>query len=185
MKTELLCELFKTEERIKILRHIAREQVFNSVSVVEATGTSKGHVSKYLNLLAGHGLIVKEGRRYLWVENAESIQIKKMLNIDLLWQKISLPNWADGVGIYGSVAEGKDRRESDLDIWVLVENYDNQTEINAAKLERTITEATGMEAHILLLTKDKLEELRKTDIPFYERLMSRSIPLKGESIENR
>lgn len=184
METEFLCELFKTEERIRILRYIAREQEFSSVSVVEATETSKGHVSKYLNLLARDGLVVKEGRRYRWVENAVTRQVKKVLNIDLL-RGIDLPSWADGIGVYGSVAEGRDRTGSDLDIWVLVEKYDDQTEINAARLERTVTGATGMEAHILLLTGDQLEALKETDVPFYEKLMRQSMVLKGEDIEDR
>jgi len=106
-----------------------------------------------------------------------------MLNIDMLWRYISLPEWAEGIGVYGSVAEGMDTKESDLDIWVLVRSYDSRTEINAAKLERRISEATGMETHILILTKEKLEDLRKTDIPFHESLIRRSIALKGESID--
>lgn len=183
MTKELLCELFKTEERIKIIRYIARESTFTAVSVVEVTGTSKGHVSRYLNLLSGYGIVIREGRRYRWIENAESIQIKKMLNIDMLWRYISLPEWAEGIGVYGSVAEGMDTKESDLDIWVLVRSYDSRTEINAAKLERRISEATGMETHILILTREKLEDLRKTDIPFHESLIRRSIALKGESTD--
>lgn len=183
MSREILCEIFKTEERIKILRFISREIIFTGTSVTESAGTSKGHVSKYLRLLCDYGLISKEGRRYLWNENAETIQIKKMLNIDLLWQTVNLPGWAKGVGVYGSVAEGKNTNDSDLDLWILTDAYDGKTEIEAARFERNISEKTGMETHILILTGEKLADIEKRDIPFYENLMKESVVLKGESIE--
>lgn len=183
MSGEILCEIFKTEERIKILRFISREISFTGTSVTESAGTSKGHVSKYLRLLCDYGIISKEGRRYIWNENAETIQIKRMLNIDLLWQTVNLPGWAKGLGVYGSFAEGRNTEGSDLDLWVLTDAYDGKTEIEAARFERSISEKIGMETHILILTRDRLSELKKRDIPFYENLLKESVVLKGEPIE--
>ncbi len=51
MRETGLSELFKTEERIRILRYMAGQRTAAARTVVEAAGTSKTLVSRYLHLL--------------------------------------------------------------------------------------------------------------------------------------
>jgi DNA-binding transcriptional ArsR family regulator len=50
-----LTELFKTEERIRILRYVAERSPVTATAVTRATGASKPLVSHHLRLLARNG----------------------------------------------------------------------------------------------------------------------------------
>jgi len=52
MGKPVLTELFKTEERIRILRYVAGQRQVTTTAVTGATGTSKPLVSRYLRLVA-------------------------------------------------------------------------------------------------------------------------------------
>ncbi len=60
----MLTELFKTEERARVLRYVMFRSALSVAEVSRATGISKGLVSRYLRRLMEHGLLQKEGRRY-------------------------------------------------------------------------------------------------------------------------
>jgi DNA-binding IclR family transcriptional regulator len=69
MGKPVLTELFRTEERICILRYVAG-----------ATGTSKPLVSRYLRLLVKGGFCTQHDRAYTWSENARSLAVKRLLH---------------------------------------------------------------------------------------------------------
>ncbi len=56
-------------------------------------------------------------------------------------------------------------------------------EMMAARMEKAISEEVGVETHILILTSNRLSDLRETDTPFYLSLLRTGYTLKGESIE--
>jgi DNA-binding IclR family transcriptional regulator len=64
MEKPVLTELFKTEERIRILRHVAGRSPVTATAVAGATGTSKPLVSRYLRLLVQSGFCKQNGREY-------------------------------------------------------------------------------------------------------------------------
>ena len=95
---------------------------------------------------------------------------------------LRLPVWARGIGIYGSYAEGTNTLGSDLDIWVMVGKYAPDLEVSAARTEREIERETGVETNLLLLTAERLAELRQTDEPFYRNFISSNIAFGGVAI---
>ncbi len=183
MGKSVLSELFKTEERIRILWYVAERSPVTATAVAAATGTSKALVSRYLRLLARSGFCTQRGREYIWSGNAQSLAVKRLLNIDLLVAAVPLPEWARGVGVYGSYAEGTNTADSDLDLWVLVDEYTPDLEVPAARVGRSAGAAVGTEANLLILTPDRLSDLRETDQPFYTNLVRSSVTLGGASID--
>ncbi len=179
----VLPELFKSEERIRILRYIGIRTSFTVQSVADATGVSKGLVSQYLNMLVQENLLGRNKRSFLRNDTALWKAAKRLLNLDLLRPQISLPAWAEGIGIYGSWAEGTNTTESDLDLWILVKDYDPEMEITAAELEQTIAAAIRCEVHSLILTAEKLRRIRERDQPFYAGLMKGCLTLEGEGLD--
>jgi len=175
----MLPEIFKTEERIRILRHISLRQSATIGSVALAAGVSKGLVSGYLNMLVGEGLLRRENRIFLRDDTPLWPAIKRLLNLDLLKDAIGLPEWARGIGIYGSWASGTNTTESDLDLWVLVDTLSPETEIRAAELEQTIAMHTRCEVNALVLTPEMVQHFREHDRPFYMALITGHLTLRG------
>ncbi len=121
---------------------------------------------------------------YIWQENARSLATKRLLNVDLLRELVRLPEWARGIGVYGSYAEGTNTAESDIDLWAFVDEYTPELEVCAARVEKDVSAGSGVEVHLLILTPEKLAELRETDTPFYAGLMRWGITIGGVSIGN-
>lgn len=184
MGKSALAELFETEEKIRILRRVAKRNPVTATTVVAATGTSKALVSRYLRLLVRNGFCMQRGREYAWRKNARSLAAKRLLNIDLLEAAVSFPGWARGIGVYGSYAGGTNTAGSDLDLWMLVDEYTSDLEVPATGVGKSAGAAAGTEASLLILTRERLSNLRATDQPFYSDLVRSSITLGGESIEN-
>jgi predicted nucleotidyltransferase len=106
--------------------------------------------------------------------------VKVLLNLERLEPAIRLPEWAEGIGIYGSWAEGTNIDESDIDLWILASRYPGDTE--SGNLRAAITGALGTEVHLLFLTREKLEALKTGDEPFYRSLMRTALLLRGTDL---
>jgi predicted nucleotidyltransferase len=176
-----LPEIFKTKERMRILDYVSKRDHVTATGVVSGTGASKALVSRYLRLLVRAGLLGKEDRTYRWKQSARSAAIKRLLNIELLTGAIELPDWADGIGVFGSFAEGTNTIESDIDLWVLLPAISMESELRTAELEQQIRTRTGQETHVLILTREKVAHLRENDLPFYTGLTTTSVTIRGES----
>lgn len=177
-----LAEVFRTEERVRILRHVAERGTVTAMAIVRAEGVSKALVSRYLRRLEDEGYLVRQGRTYVWLDHARGRSVKRLLTADRLAPVLRLPVWAMGIGIYGSYAAGTNTAGSDLDVWVLVGEYTPDLEVSAARVEREIERETGVETSLLLLTAKRLAELRRTDEPFYRSLISSNITFGGVGI---
>lgn len=178
-----ISEILKTEDRIAVLRYASVNTSFTATDVVASTRKTKGFVSRYLNLLLKAGYITSQGRNYFWVDNAETQSLKRYLNIQLLMSVLKLPEWAKGIGCYGSFVKGTNNTDSDLDLFVFVEKYSYELEIKAAKIERNTEKVIGSETNILILTEDKLMEMQENDQPFYNSLIRTAVTLRGVHIE--
>jgi predicted nucleotidyltransferase len=179
----VLKELFKTDERVKILRYICMRNTFSVQSVSKDNNLSKGLVSHYFSLLTHEHLLTRENRSFHRNCDPMWCAVTRVLNLDLLRKNVSLPPWAESIGIYGSWAEGTNNRESDLDLWVLVKNYTPDLEFEAGELQRELGAATGTEVHVLILTREKLQALKKKDIPFYTNFKNNHLTLSGDEID--
>jgi predicted nucleotidyltransferase len=173
----MLTDLFRTEEREKILSCTLDRPACTVQEIADATGITKGLVSRYLASLAGRGILARDGRTYHLQYTAMTRHLKKILNIERLHAAITLPAWADGIGLYGSFAQGTNTRESDLDLWVRVR--DLPPELAGATAEREWSKILNLEVHILILTPEKIHSLADTDKPFWQSFTRDAIVLEG------
>jgi len=178
----MLPELFKSEDRLRILRYVAERENVTVQTVAAATRVSKPVVSRYLHLLTERGLCERTGRILSWVPSPVGSAIKRLLNIVLLDSHLPSAGWAEGIGIYGSFARGTNTAGSDVDIWILVAQHSKEIEFQIAELRHTLSHALGYDVHILLLTREKLQDLSQKDAPFYDELMRDQLVIRGASI---
>jgi predicted nucleotidyltransferase len=179
----MLSELLSSEERIRLLRYALTTSPFTVTEAARVAGVNKGLASRYLALLVGEGYLERDGRDFSVIDNPKTRSLKAFLNVVALEEWVSLPDWALGIGLYGSWSTGTNTSESDLDLWLLVENIGPDMELKAARLERDLSAAIGCEVTILVLTRDKLASLRDDDLPFYISLIRETKTLAGESLE--
>jgi predicted nucleotidyltransferase len=177
----MLTELFKTEERSKVLRYVMFRSSFSVAEVSRVTGVTKGLVSRYLRLLVVHGLLQKEGREYSPPDGALSRAVKLLLNLERIDLSALSLGSARGLGLYGSWARGTNHQESDLDVWIRADHQPPESDL--ARLQRDLSQQADCEVNLLVLTPEKLERLKKEDKPFYNSLVMNSVTLKGEPIE--
>ncbi len=150
-------------------------------AVATALGVSKGNVSLTLKNLVKDGF-VKDLR--VDMDNPRTRALKIMINIESIARKGAvgkLRRYAVGIGLYGSWAKGTNTEESDVDIWIKPNGLFKQS--NLAKITGEIRELLGADAQILVLSKERLEHLKKDNVVFYHSLLFSSIRLYGEGIE--
>jgi predicted nucleotidyltransferase len=179
----LLPELFKSDDRVRILRYVSERKSVTVQSTAEATGVSKPVVSRYLNALREQGLCDRTRRKISWVQSPRGSAVKRFLNIVLLDEHLPSPEWAKGIGIYGSWARGTNTRESDLDLWILVDTYSRDLEFQVAGFQHELAHVLGYEVHTLILTREKVRDLSRKDAPFYEEFRRDYVVIRGEGID--
>jgi hypothetical protein len=153
----MLTELFKTEERAKILRHVMFRSSFSVSEVSRAAGVNKGLVSRYLHILENQGLLERDGRRYALLDGALPRVVRLLLNLE----KLDLPTLDmepsdglegfKGLGLYGSWASGTNRLDSDLDVWISADSLPD--EWGLARLQRDLSLRTGTEVNLLVINR--------------------------------
>ncbi len=177
----MLVELFKTEERVQILRYVMFSSDFTVSEVSRTTGVNKGLVSRYLRYLEKQGLVRKDGRRYSPLDGALPRAVKLLLNLENLDLSSLSLGAAKGLGLYGSWAKGTNDQDSDLDVWIKAEVLPSENDL--ARLQRDLSLQTRSEVDLLVLTPEKLERIKRDDPPFYNSLIMCSTALKGEPLE--
>ena len=174
-----LSALFRTGERIALLRAALTAPSCTVQQLAAKTRLSKGLVSPYLALLEREGLLVRKDRIFTVKNSSWTEAVKRLLNIDRVSSVFRQPAWALGIGMYGSWAEGTNTDESDLDLWVLCAS--RPTGVKVAEIEREVSRALSVEVHLLVSTPEKMETMKETDEPFYRSFTKQSITLEGES----
>ena len=125
----MLTELFKTEERAKILRYVMFRSSFSVSEISRATGVNKGLVSCYLRLLEELWLLQRDGRKYALLDGALPRVIRLLLDLEkldlytLATGPIEVLKGLKGLGLYGSWARGTNHLDSDLDVWICADSY--------------------------------------------------------------
>jgi predicted nucleotidyltransferase len=178
----MLIDLFKTEERVKILRYIMFHSRFTVAEISMITGITKGLVSRYLRYLEDHELLFREGRKFSPRDSAQTRAIKLLLNLERINLSTLNLDFALSLGLYGSWARGTNHHDSDLDVWIKAESLPSEKEL--ARLQRDLSLQVGSEVNLLVLTPEKLERLKIEDPPFYTSLVINSVIMKGEPLED-
>lgn len=176
----MLSELFKSKERVKILNEVFLRNEIGVTEIAKDTNTSKGLVSRFLKAMEKEDLLLRKGLKYYKKNTSLVKAIKVMLNLNILrWEEIS-PSWADSAALYGSWASGTNTYASDIDIWIKTDKTPSTEELN--QLYDELSNKTSSDVHILIITPEKLEDIKLNDPPFYNSLMKNSLILEGEPI---
>ena len=169
--------IFSTKERIRILEAVIYMKDIISVnSLADKLKLSKGLVSKYLDILTKDGILKRVSGKFIMIDSAHGKGIKILLNIKripiMLFKKYK---FIKSAGIYGSCARGENNEESDVDLWVRVEEAEDQrlAEFSSA-LKKKVEQLK-----VLFLTDKKIEKLKKEDELFYHSLALGSIIIYG------
>jgi predicted nucleotidyltransferase len=178
----MLTDLFKTEERVKILRCVMFRSGLTLAEIATASGVTKGLVSRFLRYLEDQELLIREGRKYSPLDGAQTRAVKLLLNLERIDLSALNLGSAKSIGLYGSWARGTNRHDSDLDGWIKAESLPPENEL--AKLQRDLSLQARSEVNLLVLTPQKLEKLKIEDHPFYNSLVMNSVTMKGDPLEN-
>lgn len=169
--------IFSTKERIRILDAVIYKEGNISVnSIASQLRLSKGLLSKYLDILAKEGILKRANGKFIVTDSALGKGIKILLNI----RKIPLlvlkkHSFVKSAGLYGSCAKGENNEESDIDLWIRI---DDVSEEKLAGLSSELNKRLE-KLKILFLTDKKIEKLKKEDELFYHSLTFGSITIYG------
>ena len=173
--------IFSTEERIIIIKSIIYlEKEFGVNEIANKSKLSKGLVSKYFGILLKENILRKANKKFLVGDNNNIRSLKILFNI----QKIDTGifkryGFVKSVGLYGSCAKGTNTEESDIDLWIKIEN---STRENTMQLTSSLLKvAENMK--VLVLDNKKLELLKEENPLFYHSLYFGSIILYGKENE--
>lgn len=172
--------VFSTGQRVKILKHVIFETGIISVNEVSReTGTSKGLVSKYLNLLAGEGILIKHDNAFRVAQSAGTKAARILLSLNSMDTRMFEDNpIVRSAGLYGSAVKGTNTLESDMDLWILHAPARSE---QLSKVTKTLAGYGNIRP--IYLTTEKLREMEEEDPIFYYSLVFGSITLYGEPLD--
>ncbi len=169
--------IFSTKQRMKILKHIIfRNDVIGVNNTAAELKLSKGLVSKYFELLAKKGILKKRNNKYVINNSSFTKGTKILLNVNSIDLRPFKMDFVKSVGLYGSCAKGDNDVDSDIDIWVRIDDEDQE---KIAEFTSDILKKNN-NCRLLLLTKDKIMKLRDDEVMFYHSLIFGSIILMGD-----
>ena len=124
----------------------------------------------------------KQKNKKVYSLNTDNIllrAVKSFINLDRIIKSKAYKGLSTlgTVGIYGSFAEGSNDEHSDLDMWVYGEKINPSL---AAKYSAKFEKEFKAEINILILNKNKLENIKNKDPEFYSRLKLTSV-YQGEA----
>lgn len=170
-------DIFSTKQRIKILEEVVFKTSSISVNnIANQLKLSKGLVSKYFDILTKMGILKKVNGKLRITDSSLAKGIKILLNIKKvdthIFKRLS---FVQAVGLYGSCAKGEDTEDSDIDLWIKVNNVsEEKLAALTSKLNKAIKNVKP-----LFLTDKKIEKAKEGDPLFYNSLAFGSIILYG------
>ncbi len=174
-------KILSTKERIDILKYIIYiEKEFGVSETAKKLKLSKGLISKYFDILVKDFVLKKSKNKFL-VNNSSIVKgIKILFNVQQISSNLFKKyKFIKMVGLHGSCAKGFNTENSDVDLWIKVDNANNEKIVNLmSELRQKIKNIK-----ILILDDKKIKLLKKNDIVFYYSLYFGSIILYGEENE--
>lgn len=169
-------------ERYDTLKYVLEKEKVSVEGLARVLNLSKGFASKFLRILEEEGLLERDGRKYIVKNTAVTRTLKTFINTATLYEILmkNKRDWMESLGVYGSFASGKNKEDSDIDIWVKVSKHPGEKEV--AEVERELSDELRKRVHILVLTPERLERLKRDDFIFYCEL-KHSVVIWGEGIE--
>lgn len=190
-------ELFKSEIKLKIIEFLLKHEASMSErEIASVLDVSHMSVNRTMQELAEMNLVhyIAVGKAHLWKVNRQSFAYKVLKNfID------SLKAMPDPVSelkraiikhlpktlvkkavLFGSVAKSKEKPDSDIDLFILVENAQDQKTLEESieKLSTECLEVFGNRLAPYILTKRQYNGKKDLDII---RAIKEGIPLYGST----
>lgn len=170
--------IFSTRERIRILDTVIYKRDSISVnSIANQLKLSKGLVSKYFDILVKEGIAKKTNGKFVINNSSFTKAIRMLFNINTINTKcFKKYPFIKSAGLYGSCAKGENTEDSDVDLWIKIEETSEERQATlTSELNKAIKNVK-----ILLLTDKKIEKLKKEDTLFYHSLVFSSIIIYGD-----
>jgi len=182
----MLAKIFSRKQREEILSHMLNNPSgsYRVREIAKEFRVSVGSVSQFLALLKKKGILRRKGDAFFVNTNTPLVRaIKIVLNvsqIDIAPLK-RIPG-LQGIGLYGSWANGMNREDSDIDIWIRVEKKPGEEII--AGVSSRVRKRMKRSVQLLIIDPEKNRMLRENDPIFYYSLIYGSVVLYGKSLED-
>lgn len=174
----MLSYLFSSEERVRILNEVLFRKGSTVTEISTSANVNKGLVSIFTRRMVDMGILKKDGKIISPVGSSIAKQIKVLLNLERIHQ-IDIPDCI-GFGLFGSWADGKNFQDSDIDIWIMLEEED---QLVVGNLIQNISRIIGKEPDLLILNEERWSNIQNNDRPFFERIRNNHITIFGEDLE--
>jgi len=166
-----ISELFSTKERLSLLSTL----LYGSGEIrirdlARKAKTSPAQAHKYVLILERNGLV----KRRKLVDSAKTRELRALLNlkkiddsgtVDALRKAFPKPN---GIGVFGSWADGTNNNDSDVDLWVRLEH--KADELQAAAAKKIAETRLGNKVDLTLFSTEMQSGLKLKSEAFYYSL---------------
>jgi len=182
----MLSKLFSTGQREKILDYLLENSSagYRVREVSKYFGVSVGSASQFLSLLRKNKILTRKGDVFqIDTKNPLTRALKIVMNVFKIEFGVlkKIPGLL-GTGVYGSWANGTNKEDSDIDIWLKVKERIGEEVI--AGTSRQLNKKMNRKIQLLILNPEKIELLKKEDPIFYYSMVFGSIVIHGESLED-
>lgn len=193
---QLIEQVLGKKSNIRVLRHLVKHKdwQFNITELAKDTGINKGALSRVIEELGKENVIKvsKKGKIKLFSINRENLFIREVImplfekedtfycdTLSKLVKKIK----SDTISIvlYGSVASGKAKLTSDIDILVIVSKEDKSVEEKINKIKEEFLK-NDLLLMVDLLTLNELKKIYKTREPFISSVIKNHKVLYGKQL---
>ncbi|MFA6330370.1 MAG: nucleotidyltransferase domain-containing protein [Candidatus Micrarchaeia archaeon] len=164
-------ELFSTKERLSLLSKILFENGEIRIhDIARKAKTSPAQAHKYVLILERNGLV--KNRKL--VDSAKTREMRALLNlkkiedsgaVNVIRKAFPKPN---GIGVFGSWADGTNNSESDIDLWARVPQKADEAQVAAAK--KAVEAKLGSKADLIVVSPEMQSSLRLKSEAFYYSL---------------
>jgi len=185
-RMNMLPRLFSTKQRERILDHMLGlpSAGYRVRELSTYFAVSAGSVSQFLSLLKKNKILTRKGDVfYIDTKNPLTKALKIVLNVSKIKIAVlkKIPGLL-GMGVYGSWANGTNKEDSDVDVWVKIKERVGEELV--AGVSRQLNKKMKSKVDLLILDPEKIEVLKKEDPIFYYSLVFGSIVLHGEALED-
>ncbi|MCP8313110.1 MAG: nucleotidyltransferase domain-containing protein, partial [archaeon] len=161
-----------TNNNIRILKELSKSDGLYIREIAERTSISPAKVHQAIKLFKEFELVLEKrvkNKKVISLDR-DSILLKRIRSLLNIFEISGLKEFRElldygKVGIYGSFARGEDLPESDIDMWIYSDKKLNLAELKG--ITRGIEKHFGKEVKLLILSKNKINNLREKDPEFY------------------
>jgi predicted nucleotidyltransferase len=170
--------ILSTKERVAILRNVIySDRQFGVNEIAGKLGLSKGLVSKYFEILEKEKILERNKGKFAVRNGREVKAIRILFNLnDINTNVLKRYKFVKAAGLYGSGSKGTNTESSDVDLWVKIEDAEDE---KIAALTSALRKSVK-NVRVLVLDDKKIRQLRKEDPVFYHSLYFGSVILYGQ-----